>query len=123
MDLVADKALVAHIERDGLAGLHAVQRLALLAQPGDPRRAGDNRAVGLFAAVAQAQAFDSTGIQLQDGRREHVVGDNNGRLAGRRQRLLNVLQMAQGALQNIFDIDIARLQIGSAGVNETLIAV
>ena len=41
---------MAHIERDGLAGLHAVQRLALLAQPGDPRRAGDNRAVGLFAA-------------------------------------------------------------------------
>lgn len=67
MDLVADKALVAHIERDGLAGLHAVQRLALLAQPGDPRRAGDNRAVGLFAAVAQAQTFDATGIQLQDG--------------------------------------------------------
>ncbi|CDN02356.1 hypothetical protein KPSB59_3310002 [Klebsiella quasipneumoniae subsp. quasipneumoniae] len=30
MDLVTDKALAAHIERDGLAGLHAVQRLALL---------------------------------------------------------------------------------------------
>nr|VXZ91918.1 Uncharacterised protein [Klebsiella pneumoniae] len=28
--------------------------------------------------------------------------------------LLNALQMAQGALQNIFDIDIARLQVGSS---------
>lgn len=55
---------MAHIEHDSLAGLHAVQRLALLAQPGDPRRAGDNRAVSLFAAVAQAQAFNEAGIQL-----------------------------------------------------------
>ncbi len=55
---------MAHIEHDSLAGLHAVQRLALLAQPGDPRRAGDNRAVSLFAAIAQAQAFNEAGIQL-----------------------------------------------------------
>ncbi len=54
---------MAHIEHDSLAGLHAVQRLALLAQPAIPR-AGDNRAVSLFAAIAQAQAFNEAGIQL-----------------------------------------------------------
>lgn len=56
--------MVTHIERDGFARLNIIQRLALLAQPHDPRGAGDNRAVSLFAAIAQAQAFDEIGIQL-----------------------------------------------------------
>lgn len=68
--------------------------------------------MGLFAAVAQAQAGDLAGIQLEYSRGINIVGDNNRRLTGEWQRLLNTLQMAQRALQNIVDIDITGLQIG-----------
>lgn len=51
-------------------------------------------------------------IQLQDGGRKEIVGDDNRRLMHRQRRFAAALQMTQSPVEQIVDINIARLQIG-----------
>jgi hypothetical protein len=65
------------------------------------------------------KSLDQARIQLQDGGRKEIVGDDNRRLMHRQRLFAAALQMAQSAVQQIVDINIARLQIGIVPAGDT----
>lgn len=87
------------------------QGIALLAQHRNTRLAGDNGAVRELAAGLQADPLHLLCVKLQDGRREDIVGNEDRRRAKLRQRFIALVKVTQRAVQNIFNINIARLQV------------
>lgn len=99
------------VKGKGIAHANGIERLALLTNPANAHFPGNNCRMGRVAPGAQADPVNDQRIELQHRGRVDNVGHQDGRASKRRYKRLLPRQIAQRSLEQIVNIDVARLQI------------